>query len=147
VASPPDRRADPEEKSMADHARPSGTRNDDDVTTADRRSGDDRRSLAPVSETNLERRRGPGRRLSDFVRAAEEGEMNREQFLFLVAIEEFKRVNGKAFPNWTDVLEVIRKLGYRKTLRSSVDLRGRAEDFTERPDAPAGVERPAAAAA
>ena len=73
--------------------------------------------------------------------------MNREQFLFLVAIEEFKRVNGKAFPNWTDVLEVIRKLGYRKPLASSVDLRGRAEDFTERPDAPAGVERTTAAAA
>lgn len=118
-----------------------------DPAKPERRSGADRRSLFPASDTNLERRRGPGRRLSDFVRAAEEGEMNREQFLFLVAIEEFKRVNGKAFPNWTDVLEVIRKLGYRKTMRSTVDLRGRAEDFIERPDAPAGVDRPAAAAA
>lgn len=134
---------------MADTARSTGSRHDDADGTpaADRRSGVDRRLLSPASETHLERRRGPGRRLSDFVRAAEEGEMNREQFLFLVAIEEFKRVNGKAFPNWTDVLEVIRKLGYRKTLASSVDLRGRAEDFTERPDAPAGVERTTAAAA
>lgn len=131
---------------MADRPHPCALRNDDDTASIDRRSGPDRRATAPASETNLERRRGPGRRLSDFVRAAEEGEMNREQFLFLVAIEEFKRVNGKAFPNWTDVLEVVRKLGYRKTLRSSVDLRGRAEDFTERPDAPAGVERAAAAA-
>ena len=111
------------------------------------RRADGRRDEFARGETRLERRRGPGRRLSDFLRSAEEGEMNREQFLFLVAIEEFTRVNGKSFPNWTDVLEVIRKLGYRKTLRSSVDLRGRAEDFTERPDAPAGVERPASAAA
>lgn len=134
---------------MTDPVNSHGTRHDDadESPAVERRRGEDRRLLSPASETHLERRRGPGRRLSDFVRAAEEGEMNREQFLFLVAIEEFKRVNGKAFPNWTDVLEVIRKLGYRKTLRSSVDLRGRAEDFTERADAPAGVERAASAAA
>jgi hypothetical protein len=112
----------------------------------ERRRSVDRRLLDECEATNLERRRGPGRRLSDFLRAAEEGELDREQFLFLVAIEEFKRVNGKAFPAWTDVLEVIRKLGYRKTLPSSVNLRGRAEDFTERPDAPAGVTRTATAA-
>lgn len=132
---------------MADPVSSNRSRHDDESPSVERRSSVDRRLLSPASETHLERRRGPGRRLSDFIRAAEEGEMNREQFLFLVAIEEFKRVNGKSFPNWTDVLEVIRKLGYRKTLRSSVDLRGRAEDFTERPDAPAGVERPASAAA
>ncbi len=61
----------------------------------DRRSGVDRRSLADAEASNLERRRGPGRRLSDFLRAAEEGELTREQFLFVVAIEEFKRVNGQ----------------------------------------------------
>jgi len=86
--------------------------------------------------TNLERRRGPGRRLTDFVRSAEDGEMDREQFLFLLAIDEFKRVNGKAFPNWTDVLEVVRKLGYRKTMPSTINLRGRAQDWRERADAP-----------
>jgi hypothetical protein len=112
----------------------------------DRRSGVDRRSLADAEASNLERRRGPGRRLSDFLRAAEEGELTREQFLFVVAIEEFKRVNGKSFPSWTDILEVIRKLGYRKTLPSEVNLRGRAEDFMERADAPAGVARVADAA-
>ncbi len=112
----------------------------------ERRSGVDRRSLADAEASNLERRRGPGRRLSDFLRAAEEGELTREQFLFVVAIEEFKRVNGKSFPSWTDILEVIRKLGYRKTLPSEVNLRGRAEDFMERADAPAGVARVADAA-
>ncbi len=111
------------------------------------RRADGRRDEFARGETRLERRRGPGRRLSDFLRSAEEGEMNREQFLFLVAIDEFKRVNGKAFPNWTDVLEVIRRLGYRKTQPSSVELRGRAEDFVEKPDAAAGVDRVHAPAA
>ncbi|MDG2029684.1 MAG: hypothetical protein P8J45_01640 [Phycisphaerales bacterium] len=105
----------------------------------DRRSGLDRRELQSASPTNLERRRGPGRRLTDFVKAAEEGEMTQEQFLFLLAIDTFKRVNGKTFPNWTDVLEVVRKLGYRKTMSSELDLGGRAEDWTERPDSTSGI--------
>ena len=107
----------------------------------DRRTGIDRRELAAPSATNLERRRGPGRRLTDFVKSAEEGEMNREQFLFLLAIDTFKRVNHKTFPTWTDVLEIIRKLGYRKTMGSELNLGPRAQDWTERPDAPANVSK------
>jgi hypothetical protein len=102
----------------------------------DRRTGLDRRDAEGASPTNLERRRGPGRRLSDFVKSAEEGEMNKEQFMFLMAIDAFKRSNGKSFPTWTDVLEVIRKLGYRKTMPSELNLGGRAEDWRERADAP-----------
>jgi len=110
----------------------------------DRRTGLDRRQLEPPSATNLERRRGPGRRLTDFVKSAEEGEMNKEQFLFLMAIDAFKRVNHKTFPTWTDVLEIIRKLGYRKTIASELQLGPRANDWTEKADAPAGVHKPAA---
>lgn len=106
----------------------------------DRRSGIDRRSNTHLKPgTNLERRRGPGRRRTDFMRAAEEGEMTDEQFMFIMALDAFKRVNGKTFPTWTDVLEVIRKLGYRKTMASELNLGSRVEDWTERADAPAGV--------
>lgn len=112
----------------------------DEHGVVDRRSGIDRRQLAgEETQTNLERRRGPGRRRTDFMRAAEEGEMSQEQFMFIMAIDAFKRVNNKTFPTWTDVLEVIRKLGYRKTVPSTLNLGGRVEDWTERPDAPAGV--------
>ena len=117
--------------------RPQGHHEQEGVV--DRRSGLDRRDLQAASPTNLERRRGPGRRLTDFVKAAEEGEMTQEQFLFLLAIDTFKRVNGKTFPNWTDVLEVVRKLGYRKTMSSELDLGGRAEDWTERADSNSGI--------
>ncbi|MCH2134296.1 MAG: hypothetical protein MK116_11145 [Phycisphaerales bacterium] len=67
--------------------------------------------------------------------------MTAEQFLFVQAIEAFKRVNGKSFPTWTDVLEVVRRLGYRKTQASELRLGDKVEDWTERPDAPAGVDR------
>jgi hypothetical protein len=109
------------------------------LSVVDRRGGIDRRDLAD-SGTNLERRRGPGRRRTDFLRSAEEGEMTEEQFLFIRAIDTFKRVNGKTFPTWTDVLEVVRKLGYRKTMASELALDQQGEDWTESPDAPSGVD-------
>lgn len=105
----------------------------------DRRSGIDRRNLSTPSQSDLDRRRGPGRRRTDFLRAAEEGEMNREQFMFLVAINAFKETNGRTFPTWTDVLEVVRKLGYRKTLPSELNLNNKAEDWTEPADSDSGV--------
>ena len=106
----------------------------------DRRLPIDRRELAKGAElqTGLERRRGPGRRRTDFTRAAEEGEMTPEQFLFVQAIDAFKKANDKAFPSWTDVLEVMRLLGYRKTCASQLNIIN-AEDWTEKPNAPAGV--------
>lgn len=122
-------------------------RSDRRASVVDRRSGIDRRDIptdAPKQkpvETNLERRRGPGRRRSDYLKSADEGELTQEQFMFVMAIDAFKRVNNKTFPSWTDVLEVIRKLGYRKTMPSELNLSGRAEDWRERPDAPSNVSK------
>lgn len=86
--------------------------------------------------TGLERRRGAGRRRTDFMRNAEEGEMSSEQFLFVMAIDAYKRVNNTPYPSWTEILEVIRKLGYRKTHPIDLNLPN-CEDWTESPDAPA----------
>ena len=109
-------------------------------TVVDRRTGLKRREpVGGSTATNLERRRGPGRRRTDFLRAAEEGEMTQEQFIFVMAIDIFMRVNGKTFPTWTDVLEIIRKLGYRKTMPTELILGDQVEDWTERADAPSGV--------
>ncbi len=107
-----------------------------DGGVVDRRVFPSRRDVE--SETGLERRRGAGRRLSDFQKSAEEGEMNQEQFMFLMAIDAFKKGNARQFPTWTDVLEVIRLLGYRKTMCSELCL-SNAEDWTEQADAPANV--------
>jgi hypothetical protein len=86
----------------------------------DARLGMDRRDRSRDSESDdrraeLNRRRGPGRRRSDARRSAEEGEMNTEQFDFLMAINEYKSLNKRPFPTWTEVLDVIHALGYRKT--------------------------------
>lgn len=107
----------------------------------DRRTGLDRREVAErkgQAPSGLERRRGAGRRLSDAQRAADEGEMTGEQFLFLMAVDAFKQANRVTFPTWTDVLEIVRLLGYRKTMPSELNLRN-AEDWRERADAPSNV--------
>jgi hypothetical protein len=112
---------------------------DDTGEIVDRRGGIDRRDLRKPSQSDLDRRRGPGRRRTDFLRAAEEGEMNQEQFMFLLAINAFKEANGRTFPTWTDVLEVVRKLGYRKTLPSELKLGDRVQDWTEEANSDSGV--------
>jgi len=73
----------------------------------ERRTGVDRRS-------GWDRRRGPGRRRPDERRAAEEGEMNDEQFELIMAIDAYKRANNRPFPSYTEILEIIKALGYRK---------------------------------
>lgn len=80
----------------------------------EKRSGGDRRQNVVDRRLGLERRRGPGRRRSDDRKSAEEGQMSDEQFEFLMAIDEYKRKNARPFPTWTEVLEVIKALGYRK---------------------------------
>lgn len=118
-------------------------------SVVDRRLGLDRREIAARLEggkavsnddegTGLERRRGPGRRRTDFTKSAEEGEMTTEQFLFVMAIDAFKKANTKMFPTWTDVLEVVRLLGYRKTMPSELSMKN-AEDWREPADSPVGV--------
>jgi hypothetical protein len=76
--------------------------------------GQERRSNSVDRRAGLERRRGPGRRRSDQRRSAEEGELNEDQFEFVMAMDEYKRLNKRPFPSWTEVLEVIKYLGYRK---------------------------------
>ncbi len=111
---------------------------DHNAADEQRYQGPDRRQNvvdARTPGTGLERRRGPGRRRTDFAKSAEEGEMTPEQFLFIQAIDAYKKVNQRPFPTWTEVLEVIRKLGYRKTQATELEIRS-AEDWTEPADAP-----------
>jgi hypothetical protein len=74
----------------------------------------ERRKSVVDRRLGLDRRRGPGHRRTPERRAAEEGEMNDEQFEFLMAIDQYKRANQRPFPSWTEVLEVVKALGYRK---------------------------------
>ena len=89
--------------------------NTDEKLSAEHRIDEDRRGSVVDRRIGLDRRRGPGRRIDDERKAAEEGQMTDEQFEFLMAIDEYKRKNSRPFPTWTEVLDLIKALGYRKT--------------------------------
>ena len=86
----------------------------DQENFTERRADAERRANVVDRRLGLDRRRGPGKRRSDDRKAAEEGQMSDEQFQFLMAIDEYKKKNQRPFPTWTEVLEVIKALGYRK---------------------------------
>jgi len=45
--------------------------------------------------------------------------MTDELLEFVLAIDDYKRVNNRPFPTWSEVFEVIRYLGYRKVAEQS----------------------------
>ena len=62
----------------------------------------------------MDRRRGPGRRRGEVRRAAEEGEITGELLEFIMAVDEYRRINERPFPSWSEVFEIVQYLGYRK---------------------------------
>lgn len=104
----------------------------DKERSPERRKSNDRRGSVVDRRLGLDRRRGPGRRLADDRKSAEEGQMSDEQFEFLMAIDEYKRKNTRPFPTWTEVLDVIKALGYRKVAEpQSLEQNGKEKESEE----------------
>ncbi len=83
--------------------------------TERREKSTDRRSVSVADRrSGMDRRRGPGRRRGEVRRAAEEGEIAGELLEFIMAIDEYKRINERPFPAWSEVFEIMQYLGYRK---------------------------------
>ncbi len=85
---------------------------------SDRRNLNDRRKREiPVAldrRTGKDRRdRGERRRQVDPTTC--EKDYSDEEIIFMKAMDQYKRANRRPFPTWSEVLEVLRSLGYRKT--------------------------------
>ncbi|MFQ5489080.1 MAG: hypothetical protein ACE5GE_00045 [Phycisphaerae bacterium] len=80
----------------------------------ERRQSPEKRRQSTDRRRGLDRRRGPGRRRGDIRRDAEEGEMTGELYEFVMAIDEYKRVNNRPFPSFSEIFELVKYLGYRK---------------------------------
>lgn len=102
-----------------------------DETVQQEKRVKERRRVLVDRRSGFDRRRGPGHRRTPERRAAEEGEMTEEQFDFLMAIDQYKRVNQRPFPSWTEVLEVIKAIGYRKVAEAQPLESFRKEDKKE----------------
>src|SRR5262249_41466149 len=88
-----------------------------DRRRTDRRTGDRRQRQIPVA---VERRSGVDRRQQGERRrqidpTTCERDYSDDEVLFMKAMDEYKPLNRRPFPTWSEVLEVLHALGYRKT--------------------------------
>jgi hypothetical protein len=88
----------------------------------DRRAHADRRKRSiPVA---VERRSGQDRRqLGERRRQVDpttcERDYDEEEITFMKAMDAYKRANRRPFPTWSEVLEVLHALGYRKVAEAT----------------------------
>jgi hypothetical protein len=88
-----------------------------------RRNGNDRRQSSSASGTapaytGPEQRQGDRRNKVERRRQIDpttcERDYTEEQVEFMKAMDLYKRRSGRQFPTWSEVLEVLQNLGYRK---------------------------------
>ncbi len=77
-----------------------------------------RKTDAEVEFAGLELRKAPPRRKVERRRQIDPTTCERDYSLdeveFMRAMDEYKRKSGRMFPTWSEVLEVVASLGYRK---------------------------------
>src|SRR5438309_11317795 len=93
-----------------------------EVLVTDRRGNERRKRQIPVA---LERRSGTDRRdLGERRRQIDpttcERDYNTDEIEFMKAMDQYKRDNRRPFPTWSEGLEVLRALGYRKVAEPSM---------------------------
>ncbi len=95
----------------------------DEVVVTDRRGKDrDRRKVNDRRQSDVpvavERRKGDDRRSGERRRQVDpttcERDYNDEEIEFMKAMDQYKRANRRPFPTWSEVLEVLFALGYRR---------------------------------
>ena len=102
---------------MSDIQPPPGEQPDpnDRRSGQDRRQGDRRKKNIPVA---FERRSGKDRRQNERRRQVDpttcEKEYSAAEVEFMKVMELYKRLNHRPFPTWSEVLEVLLAMGYRK---------------------------------
>src|SRR5207249_10231450 len=98
-----------------------------DFVVTDRRGGDrrgaaDRRKRAipvAVERRDGEDRRQQGERRRQVDPTTCERDYSDEEIVFMKAMDLYKRANRRPFPTWSEVLEVLRSLGYRRVAEAT----------------------------
>ena len=96
-----DRRILPERRAAKERRSGTDRRKEDRLVAVERRSGRDRRDGEKSERRKVERR-------------INEYPLKAEVLEFINAINDFKSVNQKPFPTWSEIYEIFVGLGYRK---------------------------------
>jgi hypothetical protein len=82
-------------------------------TTVDQSSAwTNRRATEQATRAANARQKSGRRRFVD--PTTSEREYTKAEVEFMLAMKEYKRSSGRMFPTWSEVLEVLRELGYEK---------------------------------
>jgi len=84
-----------------------------DRPAKNRRQTTDRRSTRDQNFSGEDRRVKPERRQKIDPTTCER-DYTGDEVEFMRAMDEYKRKSGRMFPTWSEVLEVVRSLGYQK---------------------------------
>jgi len=120
--APAGRKAPAAGKSSPDKKKSAARKQQATTAVIDRRTGTERRLLperrkqaVPIAEDRrkLQRRAKVNRRRQIDPTTCER-DYTADEIEFMSALEQYKRTSGRMFPTCSEVLEVIRELGYRK---------------------------------
>lgn len=105
--------------------------------TMDRRKSDRRTKSEPaaVGQRKLERREKVTRRRQIDPTTCER-DYSDDEVEFMNAIDNYKRASGRMFPTCSEILEVIRKLGYAKLPAIQADSSAVSETTSQEPSIP-----------
>lgn len=95
-----------------------------EFVVTDRRRTERRQQTVPVA---IERRKSGERRDDGGIERRRqvdpttcEREYTEDEIAFMLAMDQYKRDNRRPFPTWSEVLEVLHALGYRKVADASL---------------------------
>ncbi len=57
--------------------------------------------------------------------------MTGELLEFVMTIDEYKRINSRPFPTWSEIFEIIRYLGYRRVADKAEHINVSSPDSDE----------------
>lgn len=101
-------------------------------SSSDRRSGGDRRQTdipVAVDRRKGERRKIQRRRQIDPTTC--ERDYTQDEIEFMQALDAYKRASGRMFPTCSEILEVVRSLGYVKTGSAQSTVTAESSEFPE----------------
>jgi len=99
---------------------------DEKEVTLDRRRNDRRseQDEAEASQVKTPRRKKQRRRHIDPTTC--ERDYTNDEVDFMRAMDDYKRKSGRQFPTWSEVLEVLHSMGYRRVAEESeIEIKSR----------------------
>src|SRR5882724_4857232 len=93
-----------------------------DLCVTDRRGNDRRKRSIPVAidRRSGKERRNQGERRRQIDPTTCERDYSDDEIAFMRAMDQYKRENRRPFPTWSEVLEVLRAIGYRQVAEPSM---------------------------